>query len=91
MMVFAVGAGLGLGVVAHAEDRVNPQLAVEAGAGYAWYANGAVADLAEAGVGWDVRLVLGAHAPLAAEFAYVGTANSVAGISSMRLSKGTCG
>ena len=75
----------GFGTMAHAGNLIDTQLAVEAGAGYASFAQGPVANATNGGLGWDMRLVFGAHSPIGLELGYVGTSNALAGVSNFTL------
>src|SRR5437016_7375811 len=55
------------------------QMAIEAGGGYASFGAKSLRDITQNGGAWDIRLVLGAHAPIGIELAYVGTANQLNG------------
>jgi hypothetical protein len=55
----------------------NTQMGIMLGGGYADFGGDAMQNLTEGGGAWDFRLVIGAHAPIAIELGYVGTANSV--------------
>jgi opacity protein-like surface antigen len=83
VIIAALTAWLGFGSAARAQAPLD--VGIEAGAGYASFVDGNVADVTRGGVGWDVRLLLGAHSILGLEAAYVGTDNAVQGVSNVSL------